>query len=195
MSSEVAIGRSAAMPGSQLLARLPARTEEALRRMFADPYLLEGRERGELVAGLRQCVAASPEVPELRVLLGMALCVNFEVADAIEELREGIRLAPDSYIAHLKMGELWMRLRVCDKAEEHTRQASLLAQGALQSELARLQARKLRELQRQGIRRGGAASRGGWGLLGSIRRLWGRGRAPSWRQVRVEAPSPSPSEV
>ena len=93
--------------------------------MFADPYLLEKDERAELVQGLRECVAAHPKVSELRVLFGMALCVNFEVQDAIEELREGVRLAPESFIAHLKMGELWMRLRVCEKAEDiHTTSGS-----------------------------------------------------------------------
>ena len=70
---------------------------------------------------------AHPDVSELRVLFGMALCVDFKVQDAIEELREGVRLAPDSFIAQLKMGELWMRLRVIEKAEEHTHQAALLA--------------------------------------------------------------------
>jgi len=34
----------------------------------------------------------------------MALCVNLEVQEAMEELREGVRLAPDSFIAQLKMG-------------------------------------------------------------------------------------------
>ena len=57
---------------------------------------------------------------------------------------KGVRLAPDSFIAQLKMGELWMRLRVIEKAEEHTRQAALLAQNMAQSELARRQAATIR---------------------------------------------------
>jgi hypothetical protein len=134
-------------------------------RMFADPYLLEKEERRELVTELRACVTANPEVSELRVLLGMALCVSYEVEDAIEELREGVRLAPDSFIAHLKMGELWMRLRVCDKAEEHTRRAALLAQSALQSELARQQAARIREMLRRGVKRGGYTYGGAWRAL------------------------------
>src|SRR5947209_6176557 len=89
-----------------------------LLRMFADPHLLEPEERRDLVGQLRQAVAEYPEIAELRVLLGMALCVNLEVQPAIEELRTAVRFAPQSFIAHLKMGELWMRLRVVDKAEE-----------------------------------------------------------------------------
>ena len=81
---------------------------------------LEKDEKVELVAQLRDCVEQAPRVSELRVLFGMALCVNLEAQDAMEELGEAVSLAPDSFIAHLKMGELWMRLRVCDKAEDHT---------------------------------------------------------------------------
>ena len=110
-----------------VLAKIPAKTQSSLLRMFADPHLLENEERAELVRALRDCVLAHPEVSDLRVLYGMALCVDFKAQEAIEELREGVRLAPESFIAHLKMGELWMRLRVCEKAEEHTHQAALLA--------------------------------------------------------------------
>jgi hypothetical protein len=102
----------------------------------------------------------------------MALCVNLEVQQAMEELREGVRLAPDSFIAQLKMGELWMRLRVCRKAEEHTRQAALLAQNLAQSELARRQAAAIRTMLRQGVERGGYRSP--FALLGRLRRLWQR---------------------
>lgn len=143
-------------------------------RMFADPRMLEREDRVELVAQLRACVAAHPKVSELRVLFGMALCVNLEVQDAMEELGEGVRLAPDSYIAHLKMGELWMRLRACQKAKEHTHQASLLAQNLAQTELARRQAVTIRTMMREGIERGGYQSP--LALLGRVRRLWTRNR-------------------
>ena len=97
--------------------------------MFADPYLLEKDERAELAGQLRECVVANPEVSELRVLFGMALCVNFEVPGRHRGTHgKACGSTPDSFIAQLKMGELWMRLRVMDKAEEHTQQAALLAQ-------------------------------------------------------------------
>src|SRR5229473_92714 len=145
----------AATASSPVLARIPAKTQGSLLRMFADPYLLEKEERGALAQGLRECVLAHPEISELRVLYGMALCVDFKVHDAIDELREGVRLAPHSFIAHLKMGELWMRLRVVNKAEEHTHQAALLARNLAQSELARRQAATIRTMKREGIERGG----------------------------------------
>ena len=111
VENESALDRRA---GSPIVAAVPEKAQRLLARMFGDPQLLEKSERGELVMQLRDCVAAHPEVSDLRVLLGMTLCVNYEVPDAIEELREGVRLAPDSFIANLKMGELWMRLRVMD---------------------------------------------------------------------------------
>jgi hypothetical protein len=140
---------------SVALASIGLRTQELLLRMFADPYLLEKTERAVLVELLRACVSQFPEVADLRVLLGMALCVNFEVHPAIEELKESVRLAPESFIAQLKLGELWMRLRVCDQAEEHTRAASRLAQNPAQAELARKQAAAIRTMKRNGVERGG----------------------------------------
>src|SRR5882672_11489563 len=164
----------AARISSPALARVPAKTQGSLLRMFADPHLLEKPERAELVQSLRECVRAHPDVSDLRVLFGMALCVDFQVQDAIEELREGVRLAPDSFIAQLKMGELWMRLRVIEKAEEHTRQAALLARNMMQSELARKQAATLGTLIHNGIKRDGPSYKGPWHLVTRLRRLWNR---------------------
>ena len=143
---------------SLALASIPRQTQVPLMRMFADPYILEKDERASLVTQLRDCVTQYPEVSELRVLLGMALSVNLDAQAAIEELRESVRLAPNSFIAQLKFGELWMHLRVVDKAEEHTRQAALLSQSLAQSELARRQAATLRAMKREGIERGGYKS-------------------------------------
>ena len=152
------------------LAAIPCKAQGLLFRMFADPRVLTKEESGELVAGLREAVAQHPRVSELRVLLGMALCVNLNPQTAMDELAEAVSLAPDSYIAHLKMGELWMRLRVMDKAEDHTRQASLLAENMAQSELARRQAAMIREMCRSGIARDGY--RTPWFSLARVKRLW-----------------------
>jgi tetratricopeptide (TPR) repeat protein len=175
-----------ATTSSPVLARIPTKTQGSLARMFADPHLLEKQERAELVHELRECVRAHPEVSELRVLYGMALCVDFKVRDAIEELREGVRLAPDSFIAQLKMGELWMRLRVIEKAEEHTRQAALLARNIMQSELARRQAATIRTLLHNGIKRDGPSYKGPWHLVTSIRKFWKRDRVEGEALAPVE---------
>lgn len=157
---------------SSVLVPLNAEIQVLALRMFTNPYLLESQERNDLVRNLREAVRANPEASDLRVVLGMALCVNFEVPDAIEELQEAVRLAPDSFIAQLKLGELWMRLRVCQKAEHHTREAALLARNGVQAELARKQAAAIRTMLRDGIERGGFPSP--WSLFAPLRRLWKR---------------------
>ncbi|HEY2468377.1 MAG TPA: hypothetical protein VGI45_11150 [Terracidiphilus sp.] len=134
---------------------IPLAAQNYLVRMFRDPYLLEPQDRVELIAQLRDAIATEPALPELRVLLGMALCVNFEAQSALEELRESVYLAPDNFLARLKLGELLMRLRICDQAAEETRMAAELASNPLQSELARRQAATIRTMQREGIERGG----------------------------------------
>jgi hypothetical protein len=131
-----------------------------LERMFRDPRVLEKRECRELIARLRQAVELAPQQPGIRVLLGMALCVDLQVQDAMEELRTAVKVDPNCFIARLKFGELLMRLRICDQAEEQTHQAALLAVNAIQSELARKQAATIRTMRRDGIDRGGY-----WALL------------------------------
>lgn len=158
---------------SLALSSLTSQTQNLLLRMFADPYILEKDDKAALVAQLRDCVDKHPQVSELRVLLGMALCVNFEVHPAIEELKESVRLSPNSFIAQLKLGELWMRLRVMDKAEEHTRIASLLSQNLAQADLARKQAATIRTMKREGIERGGYKSPFGR-VVQFLRRVFGR---------------------
>src|SRR5260370_26130344 len=97
---------------SLALASITSQTQGLLLRMFADPYLLEKEEKAGLVAQLRECVTRFPEVSELRVLLGMALCVNLDVHPAIEELKQSVRLPPTSFIPQLKLAALWITLRV-----------------------------------------------------------------------------------
>ncbi len=160
-------------------------TQALLGRMFADPRTLEKHEKVELVAQLRAAVEEHPTVSELRVLFGMALCVNLQAQDAMEELAEAVSLAPDSFIAHLKMGELWMRLRVCDKAVDHTNYAAKLAENLAQAELARRQSATLREFMRNGIDRNGY--RTPWLSLSRLKRLWSRNRGEAEALATVDA--------
>ncbi|HEY1806332.1 MAG TPA: hypothetical protein VGG45_17810 [Terracidiphilus sp.] len=138
------------LPGS-----LDSKSTILLQRMFRDPRVLEPHERGDLIAHLRKSVELAPHVPEIRVLLGMALCVDLQAQDALEELRDAVKLAPDCFIAQLKFGELLMRLRICDQAAEHTQRAAQLAGNDIQAELARRQATTIRTMLREGIERGG----------------------------------------
>jgi hypothetical protein len=146
-----------------------------LTRMFRDPRVLEPAERASIVAQLRGAVELEPHVPEIRVLLGMALCVDLQVQEALEQLRESARQAPDCFIARLKFGELLMRLRICDQAAEQTQKAAELARNDVQADLARRQAATIRTMRREGVERGG---------LGSVLPRWmvPTGRKKSRRQ-------------
>jgi len=134
-----------------------------LLRMFRDPRVLEPHERRNLITQLRTAVERAPQIAEVRVLLGMALSVDLQAQEALEELRIAVEQTPDCFVARLKYGELLMRLRICQKAAEQTHEASLLAVNAAQSELARRQAATIRTMLREGIERGGYA-----GLLSRI---------------------------
>ncbi len=138
-----------------LPAALDPDASRLLQRMFRDPRVLQPSERSDLIAQLRNAVDLVPGVPEVRVLLGMALCVDLQVQQAMEEMRIAVDHAPDCFIARLKFGELLMRLRACEQAAEHTERAAQLASNAVQSELARRQAATIRTMLREGIERGG----------------------------------------
>jgi tetratricopeptide (TPR) repeat protein len=156
-----------ALPG------VPAQAQSILLRMFADPRVITKEEIVDLVEQLSRCVEQYPKNSDLRVVYGMALCVSLQAQEAMEELGEAVRLTPDSYIAHLKMGELWMRLRVMNKAQDHTQQAAKLAQNMTQSDLARRQAATIRNMLQHGIERGGYAHKS-WLSLSRLRRLFTR---------------------
>jgi len=167
------------------LAYIPAGAQQDLLRMFADPRVLSKEQIAHLVEQLGDCVEQHPKVSDLRVIYGMALCVNLEAQEAMEELGEAVRLNPNSYIAHLKMGELWMRLRVMPKAEHHTQQAAELAQNLSQSDLARRQAATIRTMVQHGIERGGYAHKT-WLSFSRLRRVFSRRRQEELAPIEAQ---------
>ena len=139
-------------------ALLGGETSALLTRMFRDPRVLEESDRQDLITQLRSAAALEPHVPEIRVLLGMALCVDLQPQEALEQLREATQQAPDCFVARLKFGELLMRLRICNQAAEETQKAAQLAANDYQADLARKQAATIRTMLREGIERGGNTS-------------------------------------
>ncbi len=168
-------------PASPAPLSLPAaispETGRLLQRMFRDPRVLEREERASLVMQLRDAVELEPDVPEIRVLYGMALSVDLQVQEALEQLRESARQGPDCFIARLKFGEMLMRLRICDQAAEQTQKAAELAANDMQADLARRQATTIRTMRREGIERGG---------LGAILPRW----VPRGRKSRKQETIP-----
>jgi hypothetical protein len=154
-SDALLLAHSATTPA---LFEASAGIEANVTRMFRDPYQMERPERSALISDLRACVELNPGSSNLRVLLGMALSVDLQAQEAMEVLREAVRMAPDNFVARLKFGELLMRLRICDQAAEHTHEASRLACNTVQAELARNQAATIRTMRRNGVERGGFKS-------------------------------------
>ena len=152
--TEIAVA-PAAIVAPALPALLGRPTAILLERMFRDPRVLNEEERSDLVTQLKGAVELAPHVAEVRVIYAMALCVDLQVQEALEQMRQATRQAPACFIARLKFGELLMRLRICRQAEEETQKAAELASNAVQSELARKQATAIRTLLREGIERGG----------------------------------------
>ena len=190
-TSEILIGDTlflAQLPASKVVLQeaLSPSVQFQMTRMFRDPYVLEKGERTELIGELTYLVATRPDITELRVLLGMALCVDNNPQTALEVLRTSVEMAPDHFLAQLKFGELLMRLRICDQAAEHTRQAALLADNPVQSEVARRQAATIRTMRREGIERGGYN-----GMLSRIARLLKRKPAEE-RAVEITTTTMSP---
>lgn len=163
-----AVEEEASLVTTQASLSLPIQTEaqEQLMRMFRDPYVLEKEERTSLIQQLKNSVELQPHSADLRVLLGMALCVDLQAQSALGHLRAAVEIAPRNFVARLKLGELLMRLRITDQAEEQTHEAAKLAENAVQAELARRQAAAIRTMRREGIERGGYR-----GILSAFTRL------------------------
>lgn len=152
---DVSPALAAQSPAALFPAAVPETVSHQLVRMFRDPRVLEPEERKSLIAQLRSAVELTPQISEVRVLLGMALCVDLQAQEGLEQLKTAAENQPDCFIAHLKYGELLMRLRICQKAAEETHRAAQLASNAAQSELARRQATTIRTMLREGVERGG----------------------------------------
>jgi hypothetical protein len=110
-------------------------------------------------------------------MFGMALCVDLRVQEAMTHMRQAVEQNPHCYIAQLKLGELLMRLRICDQAAGHTHQAALLAENDIQAELARRQAAAIRQMRREGIERGGYTGLLSWARAFGRRRTGQRSQA------------------
>jgi tetratricopeptide (TPR) repeat protein len=119
---------------------------------WRDPHTASREELSAYIERLEQACLANPNSPDLRVCLGMAYAVNFDVYRSLDALESAIALRPDHFWAHLKYGELHYRLRALNRAEEETLKAIDLAESAWQLALVRKQLQDIRGLLNQSIR-------------------------------------------
>jgi hypothetical protein len=119
---------------------------------WRDPYEAASADVAAYIAELEAACATHPRSADLRVCLGIAHAVNYDVYHAMDALEEARTLDPDNFWARIKYAELHGRLGVLDVAEQETRRAADLAQNPLQLALARKQLKDIRDRKRSSVR-------------------------------------------
>jgi hypothetical protein len=127
-------------------ARLPALP-------WRDPQSVPPEKLAELIVSLKQACAREPQNAALRTCLGMAHAMNYDVYASMAALEAAIAIAPRDFLARLKYGELFYRLRVRNRAEKETLCALELACSRSELSLARKQLAQIRQLDKGGASR------------------------------------------
>ena len=90
------------------------------------------QQRGKSEQAYRQAVALEPDQAEHRRHLAQSLYEQARYTDALTEYQRLVDLEPDSANNHLRISEIYRRLRQFDKAEEEILLAKRLAPGNLE---------------------------------------------------------------
>jgi len=119
---------------------------------WRDPHTVSPEELSANIATLEQACLAQPRSADLRTCLGVAYAMKCDVDRSMGSLEEAVALAPGSFWPQLKYAELHYRLRVLNKAEEHTLKALNLATNSWELSIARKQLQEIRTLKRSSVR-------------------------------------------
>jgi hypothetical protein len=119
---------------------------------WRDPHTVPSAELSENIETLELACLAEPRSADLRTCLGVAYAMNYEVDKSMDSLEVAVALAPDSFWPQLKYAELHYRLRVLNRAEEHTLRALALASNGWQLSIARKQLQEIRTLKHACVR-------------------------------------------
>src|SRR4051812_5637445 len=84
---------------------------------WRDPNTVDRNELRSHIAVLEKQCLEQPRNSDLRVCLGMAHAMDFNVYQSMDRLEEARTLDPESFIAQMKYAELLYRLRVLHRAE------------------------------------------------------------------------------
>ena len=90
------------------------------------------QQPGKAEEAYRQAVAMEPDQAEHRRHLAQSFYEHGKYVDALAEYQRLVELEPDSANNHLRISEIYRRLRQFDKAEEQILQAKKLAPGNLE---------------------------------------------------------------
>ncbi len=117
---------------------------------WRDPHSVSPEKLAEVIASLKEACALSPKDADVRVCLGMAYAMNYEVYNSMDILEEARTLEPTNFLAQFKYAELNFRLRALARAEEETRRALELATNHWELAQARHQLSEIRRMLREG---------------------------------------------
>jgi hypothetical protein len=120
---------------------------------WRDPHSVEPEELAGYIVLLERACADNPGNAGLRVCLGMAHAMNFDVYKSMDALEAARRIEPENFFAQMKFAELHYRLRALDRAEEETRHALNLAGNGWELSIARKLLQEIRRLKREGTQK------------------------------------------
>jgi hypothetical protein len=121
--------------------------------LWRDPSSITPKDLAIRITALQAACAKNPRSAELRMFLGIAYAMNYEVYQSIDSLKVAVQLDPHHFLAHLKYAELYYRLRVLVRAEAETLKALELSANAWELSLARKQLQEIRKLKREGTQK------------------------------------------
>jgi hypothetical protein len=117
---------------------------------WRDPHSLPPEKLARLISALRRACAKNPASATLRTCLGMAHAMNYDVYSSMEALESAVQISPQNFLAQLKYGELFFRVRALDRAELETLRALELAATPLELSAAHKQLAQIRQTSRGG---------------------------------------------
>jgi len=117
---------------------------------WRDPHSVPPGELAKVIASLTEACALNPANADLRVCLGIARAMNYDVYSSLDALEEARALEPRNFFAQFKFAELQYRLRALHVAETETLQALELASNPWELAQARRQLSEIRRMTREG---------------------------------------------
>ena len=117
---------------------------------WRDPHSVSPQKLAEVIASLKEACALNPANADLRVCLGIAHAMNYDVYSSFDALEEARALEPRNFFAQFKFAELQYRLRALHVAEAETLQALELASSPSELAQARHQLSEIRRMTREG---------------------------------------------
>ncbi len=132
-----------ALAPSSGLSRLPAIP-------WRDPHTVSPKQLAEVIVSLKEACALNPANADLRVCLGIAYAMNYDVYLSMDVLQEARTLEPLNFLAQFKYAELHFRLRALEVAEFETHKALELATTPWELGQARHQLSEIRRMRREG---------------------------------------------